>query len=76
MADSRLGWIVGRQGLVGRLQFDGDKPSFERVSAPTSMTLSALSGAAGPGLFAVGGTFENPQGPYRGVLLRRSIDTQ
>jgi hypothetical protein len=76
MADSHQGWIVGRQGLVGRLQFDGDEPLFERVSAPTSMTLSALSGAAGPGLFAVGGTFENPQGPYRGVLLRRSIETQ
>ena len=68
------GWIIGRRGLVARLQFDGDTLTFQPTSVPTSMTLSSISGAGGPGLFAVGGTFEQSQGPFEGILLRRSTD--
>ncbi len=76
LSGRQSGWIVGRRGLAGRLRFSAEDFTFEPVSVSTSMTLRSISGADGPGLFAVGGTFDTPEGPYNGILLRRSADAE
>lgn len=76
LSGPQSGWIVGRQGLAGRLRFGAEDFTFKPVSVSTSMTLRSISGADGPGLFAVGGTFGTPEGPYNGILLRRSTDAE
>jgi hypothetical protein len=69
MVEPGEAWVGGNRGLLGRL--DVDTLDIETDEVDTGRDIHAVFGLSGEHLYAVGGNFFEPQGPYRGVALER-----
>ena len=78
-------WVAGVRGLLrsgtvaaGRYDDDDTTPAFEvvRERPLADPDLHAVFGVPGYGLLAVGGNFDQPDGPYEGLAVIRTQDWQ
>jgi len=65
-------WAVGVRGRIVRLNLEApaEEPTVTRID--THKNFHAVYGLPGTGLFAVGGTLTNRDGPYAGIAMTRA----